>query len=47
MIFQDKVGDTDAEPSYSCDAEVDNESMGLFIHEREEPSNLETSSSLL
>ena len=28
MIFQDKDGDTDAELSYSCVAEVDNESIG-------------------
>ena len=37
---------TDSEPSYSCDAEFDDETMGkalsspLFIQEREEPANL-------
>ena len=44
-IFQDESGDIDAEPSYSCDAELDDE-IGkalfspLFIQEREEPANL-------
>ena len=46
MIFQDESGDTDTEPSYSCDAELDDElirkalSSPLFIQEREEPVNL-------
>ena len=45
MIFQDESGDTDTEPSYSCDAELDDETIGralsspLFIQEREEPAN--------
>ena len=47
MIFQDESGDIDTEPSYSCDAELDDEIIGkalsspLFIQEREEPANLE------
>ena len=46
MIFQDESGDIDAEPSYSCDAELDDKNIGkalsspLFIQEREEPANL-------
>ena len=46
MIFQDESGDIGAEPSYSCDAELDDEIIGkvlsspLFIQEREEPANL-------
>ena len=46
MIFQDESGDIDTEPSYSCDAERDDELVGkalsspLFIQEREEPANL-------
>ena len=42
MIFQDESGDRDTEPSYSCDAELDDEIFGkalsspLFIQEREE-----------
>ena len=46
MIFQDEPGDIDTEPSYSCDAELDDEIVGkalsspLFIQEREEPANL-------
>ena len=46
MIFQDESGDIDTEPSYSCDAELDDEIIGkalsspLFIQEREEPANL-------
>ena len=28
MIFQDESGDTDMEPSYSCDAELDDEING-------------------
>ena len=45
MIFQDESGDIDTEPSYSCDAELDDEIVGkalsspLFIQEREEPAN--------
>ena len=45
MIFQDESGDIDTKPSYSCDAELDDEIIGkalsspLFIQEREEPSN--------
>ena len=46
MIFQDESGDIDTEPSYSCDAELDDEIIGkapssqLFIQEREESANL-------
>ena len=45
MIFQDESGDIDTEPSYSCDAELDDEIVGkalsspLFTQEREEPAN--------
>ena len=45
MIFQDESGDIDTEPSYSCDAELDDEIIGkalsspLFFQEREEPAN--------
>ena len=45
-IFQKEYGDIDTEPSYSCDAELDDELIGkapsspLFIPEREEPANL-------
>ena len=45
MIFQDESGDIDTEPSYSCDAELDDEIIGkalsspLFIQERQEPAN--------
>ena len=45
-IFQNESSDTDTEPSYSCDAELDDEIIGkalsspLFIQEREEPANL-------
>ena len=45
MIFQDESGDIDTDPSYSCDAELDDETIGkalsspLFIQEREEPAN--------
>ena len=45
-IFQDESVDMDTEPSYSCDAELDDELKGkalssqLFVQEREEPSNL-------
>ena len=46
MIFQEESSDIDTEPSYSCDAEIDDEIIGkvssspLFIQEREEPANL-------
>ena len=45
-IFQDESGDIDTEPSYSCDAELDDEIIGkalsspLFIQKREERANL-------
>ena len=45
-IFQDESVDMDTEPSYSCDAELDDELIGkalsspLFIQKREEPANL-------
>ena len=45
MIFQDESGYKDTEPSYLCDAEFDDETIGkalsspLFIHEREEPTD--------
>ena len=45
-IFQNESVDIDTEPSYSCDAELDDELIGkalsspLFIQEREEPANL-------
>ena len=45
MIFQDESSDIDTEPSYSCEAELDDEIIGkalpspLFIQEREEPAN--------
>ena len=50
MIFQDESGDIDTEPSYSCGAELDDETIGkalsppLFIQEREEPANLRQAS---
>ena len=40
MIFQEESGDKDTEPSYLCDAELDDETIGkalsspLFIQER-------------
>ena len=46
MIFQEEFVDIDTEPSYSCDAELDDELVGkalsspLFIQERREPANL-------
>ena len=46
MIFQEESVDVDTEPSYSFDAELDDElinkalSSPLFIQEREEPANL-------
>ena len=45
MNFQEESGDTDAEPSYLRDAELDDETIGkvlsspLFIQEREEPAD--------
>ena len=45
MIFQNESGDLDTEPSYLCDAELDDETIGkalsspLFIQEREEPAD--------
>ena len=45
MIFQEESGDKDAEPSFSCDAELDDETIGkafsspLFTQEREEPAD--------
>ena len=44
--FQEDSGDTDTEPSFLCDAELDDELIGkalsspLFIQKREEPANL-------
>ena len=46
VIFQNESVDIDTEPSYSCDAELDDEIIGkalsspLFTQEREEPANL-------
>ena len=46
MIFQDESSDIDTEPSYSCDAKLDDELIGkalsspLITQEREEPANL-------
>ena len=46
VIFQDESVDIDTEPSFSCDAELDDELIGkalsspLFTQEREEPANL-------
>ena len=45
-IFQNESVNIDTEPSYSCDAELDDELIGkalsspLFTQEREEPANL-------
>ena len=45
MIFQDESGDIDTEPSYLCDAELDDATIAkeppspLFIQERQEPAN--------
>ena len=45
MIFQEESSDTDTEPSYLCDAELDDETIGkapsspLFIQKREEPAD--------
>ena len=44
-IFQEESGDIDTEPSYWCDAELDDDTIGkalsspLFIQEREEPAD--------
>ena len=43
VIFQDESGDMDTAPSYSCDAELDDEIIGKALSsplEREEPANL-------
>ena len=46
VIFQNESFDIDTEPSYSCDAELDDGLIGkavsspLFTHEREETANL-------
>ena len=46
MIFQDESSDIDTEPSYLCDGELDDETIGkalsspLFVQEREEPAYL-------
>ena len=46
MMFQNESVGIDTEPSYLCDAELDDEIIGkalsspLFIKEREEPANL-------
>ena len=45
IIFQEQSGDIDTEPSYVCEAELDDETIGkalsspLFIQEREEPAD--------
>ena len=45
MVFQDESGDKDAVPSYLCDAELADETIGkalsspLFLQEREEPAD--------
>ena len=45
VIFQDESGDKDTEPSYLCDVELDDETIGkalpspLFIQEREEQAD--------
>ena len=44
MIFQNESGDKDTEPSYLCDAELDDDTIGkaltspLLIQDREETS---------
>ena len=49
-IFQDESFDIDTEPSYTCDAKLDDDLIGkalsspLFIQEREEPANLRQTS---
>ena len=53
MIFQDESGDIDTEPSYSCDAELDGEIIGIALSSppvhsgARRTSGLETSLSLL
>ena len=45
MIFQEESGDKETEPSYLCDAELDDETIGralpspLFIQERRESAD--------
>ena len=45
MIFPEESGDMDTEPSYLCDAQLDDETIGkalsspLFMQEREEPAD--------
>ena len=45
IIFQEESGDKDTVPSFLCDAELDDQTIGkapsspLFIQEREEPAN--------
>ena len=45
IIFQEQSGDKDTEPSFLCDVELDDETIGkalsspLFIQEREEPAD--------
>ena len=45
MIFQEESGDKDTEPSYLCDTELEDETIGkalsspLFTQEREEPAD--------
>ena len=45
MIFQEESGDKDTEPSYLCDVELDDETIGkalsstLFIQERGESAD--------
>ena len=45
MIFQEESGDKDTVPSYLCDAELDEETIGkalfspVFIQERGEPAD--------
>ena len=52
MIFQGESGDIDTEPSYLCDAELDDETIGkalfspLSIQERQEPADRRQSLSL-
>ena len=45
MIFQEESGDKDTEPSYLCDTELDDETIGkalsppLFVQERGESAD--------
>ena len=45
LIFQEESGDPDTEPTYLCDAELDNGTIGkalcspLFIQERRESAD--------